>query len=201
MNKFITANTRPWHEAAFLVSALARTVGEGRDLTPSHSEGHLRTDKEVKTSLQWLHSVPCLVRKVASHQRWLQMLLTPSESKWQWHRNFGQTVVCTFPAGLRDPDTVHDTHTQCHICLLLCPSVMVAKRPGTSYSKPQVPTNYSFPWAVSTTVQISYYFLQEPLSCSCTKVRHSVAVVLYRGSALLTPSEYNSSKMTDWKRT
>lgn len=30
-------------------------------------------------------------------------------------------------------------HTLCHICLYLCPSVMVAKCPGTSYSKAQVP--------------------------------------------------------------
>lgn len=107
-------------------------------------KGHLRTDKEVKTSLQWLHSVPCPVRMVANHWRWLKMLFTFLESKWQRHRNPGQTVVCTFPAGLRDPDTVHDVHTQCHIWLLLCPSVIVAKCPGTSYLKPQVPRNYVF---------------------------------------------------------
>lgn len=147
-------------------------------------KGHLRTDEEVKTSLQWLHSVPCLVRKVANHWRWLKMLFTFLESKWQRHRNPGQTVVCTFPAGLRDPNTIHDVHTQCHIWLLLCPSVIVAKCPGTSYLKPQVPRNYGFPRAVSTTVQISYYFLPESLSC--TKVRLCVALVLYWGNALLT---------------
>lgn len=151
-------------------------------------KGHLRTDKEVKTSLQWLHLVPCLVRKVANHWRWLKMLLTFLESKRQRHRNSGQTVVCTFPAGLHDPDTVHDAHTQCHICLLLCPSVSVAKCPGTSYSKPQVPRNYGFPRAASTTVQISHFCPQEPFSCSCTEVRHQVAVVLYWGNALLTLS-------------
>lgn len=70
-------------------------------------KGHLRTDKEVKTSLQWLHSVPCWVRKTSSHWRWLKMFLTFLESKWQWHRNSGQTAACTVPAGIHDPDTIH----------------------------------------------------------------------------------------------
>lgn len=38
MNRFFTANTRPWHEAVFLVCVLAQTAGEGRELISSHSK-------------------------------------------------------------------------------------------------------------------------------------------------------------------
>lgn len=188
MRRFFTANTSPWHEAALLPRTLASTAGEWTDLILSDSKRALEDRQGGKdfitvTSLSalpgWKGGQPLEMAANAPSVFGKQTAVT---------QKLGTDCCLHVPSWASRPrHRTRRSYTVSYL-LTLVPICYCGRMPGHELLQPQVPRNDGFPRAVSTTMKIPYYFLQEPLSCSRSEAKRCAALLWHRGDAPLTLS-------------